>query len=351
MQGQKFDWAKRLGLSHPVVQAGMGGGCSGAKLATAVSLAGGLGTVGTMPEAAFRTALAETRRHCEGRPFAVNLLMPFIRPAHIDACLAERPAVAVRFYGFGADVVTRLQQAGIAVWQQVGDVEQARRALADGVDALIAQGSEAGGHLATGTMRREPLLRALREQVSPSSSVPILAAGGIYDADSAQQAIEQSADGVVAGTRFLLTPEADIHTVYKNRLLATHHTLATSLFSFGWVAPHRVAANAATKRWLNDNGDTPAWVLGLNRLLEPSRRVLPMSLATRLVRMQRLQRPFYTPFPLTPEMPRTAIELTPIYAGECICKINELSSTSDVVAELAQGCAAAETGPAQATQA
>lgn len=337
MNDERFEWAQQLGLRSPVVQAGMGGGCSGPELATAVSLAGGLGTLCTMPTTEFRTALAETRNRCNGKPFAVNLLMPFVRAAHIEACVKERPAVVVRFYGFGAGLVARLQQAGIAVWQQIGDVEQARRALADGVDGLIAQGTESGGHLATGTMRRDALLQALA-QAFGSSSTPILAAGGIHDAASAQLAIEQGACGVVAGTRFLLTPEADIHTVYKTRLLAAEKTLATSLFSFGWVAPHRVAANAATMRWVSPGGDAPAWILRVNRLLEPSRRLLPLSLGPRLVGMQSLRRPFYSPFPLTPQMPPAAIEVTPLYAGECISKINALRPAADIVEELAQGC-------------
>lgn len=249
----------------------------------------------------------------------------------------------MRFYGFGADLVARLQQAGIAVWQQVGDVAQARRALADGVDALIAQGAEAGDHLATGTVRRNDLLSALQQEIG-SSPVPIFAAGGIHDAASAQRAIEQGAAGVVAGTRFLMTPEADIHEVYRTRLLAAQKSLATSLFSFGWVAPHRVAINAATERGVGQGSDAPAWVVRMNRLLEPSRHLLPLSLGPRLVRMQRLQRPFYTPFPLTPQMPETAIDVTPLYPGECICDINALLPAADIVKELARGCAMAYGG-------
>src|SRR3546814_20601167 len=68
--------------------------------------------------------------------------MPFVRSAHVEACLRERPNVAVMFYGFDAALVRRLQHAGITVWHQVGTIEQAQRALADGVDGLIAQRSE-----------------------------------------------------------------------------------------------------------------------------------------------------------------------------------------------------------------
>lgn len=315
----------------------MGGGCSGSALASAVSLAGGLGTVGLMPAPTFRAALAETRRNCGGRPYAANLLMPFADQAHIEACLAEKPAVVVRFYGFGADLVGRLRQAGVAVWQQVGSIEQARHALADGVQALIAQGSEAGGHLATGTLRRDDLLTALRQALSPSP-VPILAAGGVYDGVSARAAVEQGADGVVAGTRFLLTPEAGVHDAYKARLLVSQKTLVTALFSLGWVAPHRVALNAATARWLDPDGNAPAWLLRINRLFEPSRRLVPPSLGPHLARMQRVGWPLYSPFALTPSMPKEAVEVTPLYAGECVQAISELRSAAEIVEDLATGC-------------
>ena len=339
MRQPNFQWCEDLGLRHPVVQAGMGGGCSGAELAAAVSRAGGLGTVGTMAPAEFRDALARTRRDCGDAPFACNLLMPFVREGHIRACLAEKPAVVVRFYGFGADLVTRLQQAGIRVWQQIGDLAQAQRALADGVDGLIAQGAQAGGHLATGSLRTDALLRALRNEL-PGCSVPILAAGGIHDQASAREAMTQGADGVVAGTRLLLTPEAGIHAAYKSTLLAAQQTVATWLFSFGWVAPHRVAVNAATQRWLDSRNDAPAWALRLNRWLEPARNLLPMTLAPRMVGMQRPGWPLYSPFPLTPDMQATAIDVTPVYAGECVRAINDVRPAADIVAELASGCAA-----------
>jgi len=144
MTAARFDWTQLLGLRHPVEPAGMGDGCAGPALAPAVSLARGLGTLGIMPATALRAAMAETGRGCNGQPcpvgqpYPVNLLMPFVRPAHIGACMGARPAVAVRFYGFGADLVARLKQAGIAVWQQIGDVDQARRALADGATQSTA---------------------------------------------------------------------------------------------------------------------------------------------------------------------------------------------------------------------
>src|SRR3546814_1399004 len=132
------EWQQQLGLRHAVVQAGMGGGLSTSPLAGAVSAAGGLGTVGIMPPGEFAAELKRTRALAGDAPFAANLLMPFVRSAHVEACLRERPNVAVMFYGFDAALVRRLQHAGITVWHQVGTIEQAQRALTDGVDGLIA---------------------------------------------------------------------------------------------------------------------------------------------------------------------------------------------------------------------
>ncbi|MGH8456774.1 MAG: nitronate monooxygenase, partial [Stenotrophobium sp.] len=252
------DWQTKLNLQYPVVQAGMGGGLSGAELATAVSLAGGLGTVGLMPPVPFHQALRETRERCGGKPFAANLLMPFVRKAHVEACIAERAAVVTMFYGFDRDLVRYLQSAGIAVWHQVGDTVQAQRALDDGVDGLIVQGEEAGGHLASRSgAPLSTLLPALRKL--GGNRCPLIPAGGIHDAASARKARELGADAVAAGTRFLLTPESEAHPAYQQRLLEAQDTLRTELFGLAWPALHRVVGNAATARWCKHDVNGPRW--------------------------------------------------------------------------------------------
>src|SRR6266481_4179442 len=142
------DLRDRLSIEHGVVQAGLGGGLSRAELAVAVSRAGGLGTVGIMGEpAAFRAEIRRARELAAGKPVSANLLFPVMRRAHVDACVAERVPVVSLFFGFDRRVVEALHEAGSVVMHQVGTVEQARRALADGADVLIAQGEDAGGHL------------------------------------------------------------------------------------------------------------------------------------------------------------------------------------------------------------
>lgn len=108
--------AERIGLTHPIVQAGMGGGIAGAPLAGAVSAAGALGTVGILPPAAFSRALREARELAgPGRPVAANLLLPFTRPAHVRACIDARVAVVVLHAGRSPAVIRELRAAGIEV--------------------------------------------------------------------------------------------------------------------------------------------------------------------------------------------------------------------------------------------
>ncbi|QHS10789.1 nitronate monooxygenase family protein [Sinimarinibacterium sp. NLF-5-8] len=327
------NWFETLGLRVPVVQAGMGGGLSTAPLAGAVSKAGGLGTLGILPPDEFAADMQRTRALAEGAPFAVNLLMPFVRPAHVAACIEQRPAVAVLFYGHDRDLVHALRAADIQVWHQIGSAGAAQQAIADGADAVIAQGVEAGGHLAGDV----PLAQLLPQVRAVSKSRPVLAAGGIFDAASSRRARALGADGVVAGTRFLLTDESNAHDEYKARLLSASTTLRTQLFGLGWPAWHRVAPNAATQKWCAASGEEPLWLRALNTLSIPSRRVIPLSAVVSMASQQRLGLPFYTAASKTKDMPEANIETTALYAGECVSHIESLQSAADVVAELARG--------------
>src|SRR4051794_41376666 len=120
------DLADRLRLEVPVVQAGMGGGLAMAELAAAVSNAGGLGTVGILPDpVAFAAELRRARGLAPGRPMAANLLLPFARPAHFTACVEAGVDVVVLFCGSAPGGVRRLRDAGILVLAQVGTPAQA----------------------------------------------------------------------------------------------------------------------------------------------------------------------------------------------------------------------------------
>lgn len=317
-----MDLRGRLSLEHSIFQVGFGGGLAGAELAGAVSRAGALGTIGLLGAGALRSEIRRARAMAPGRPLAVNLLMPFVRRAHVDACIDEQVTAVVLFFGFSRRMVSRLRAAGVFVVHQVGTPAEARRALGDGADALIAQGLEAGGHL----LGVEPALAALRRVLDVADGAPVLVAGGIADAAAVRAARAAGASGVVCGSRFLLTEECRAIPGYKARVLGASRTVVTNLFGFGWPARHRVVPNAATERWGNGGA--------LIRMSGLAGRVLPMSVGAKLARLQRLSIPVYSPMVATEE---GQLDVAPLYAGECVREIRRILPAAQVVEELAGG--------------
>ena len=140
-----MDLLDRLRLEYPIFQVGMGGGLSPPALAAAVSRAGALGTLGTVPAPMLAKDIALARSLAPSKPLAVNILLPFQLRAHVDACIAGRVDAVVLFYGFAPDAARALRNAGIFVVHQVGTVDEAVHAVCDGADALIVQGIEWAG--------------------------------------------------------------------------------------------------------------------------------------------------------------------------------------------------------------
>lgn len=240
-----------LGVRHPVVQAGMGG-VARAELAAAVSNAGGLGMLGMirMPADFIREQVQKTRALTD-RPFGVNLVPPVAPPPGVEAqfevCLEERVPVISLFWCDPTPFVERCHAAGIIVMLQVGSVEEGRRAVEAGVDIIVAQGMEAGGHV-RGSVGLLPLLPTVAEAVSP---VPVVAAGGIVEGSGLAAALALGADGVWVGTRFVASEESEAHPDYKKRLLnaSDTDTMYTEAFHIGWPprSPHRVLKNPLTE--------------------------------------------------------------------------------------------------------
>jgi nitronate monooxygenase len=330
--GVTADARDRLGIEHAVLQAALGGALSRAELAGTVSAAGGLGTVGMASAALYRGEIRGTRERANGRPFAANLLFPVARREHVEICIAERVPVVSLFFGFDARVVTALHQAGSLVLHQIGTAAQARRALADGADGLIVQGAGAGGHV----LATAALSRIGPEILDLAGGRPVFAAGGIHDRASAAAARALGASGVSAGTRFLLTHESHAHGAYKDRLLAAESSFETLLFGVGWPARHRVVGNAATARWCQDDPLGPGWVRAVNRMTATLGRVLPDRVQGRALRAQRIERPFFTPTPLTREMDARLVDVTPLYAGAAVGRIDHLAAAGETVRELSE---------------
>ncbi|BBX22231.1 hypothetical protein MTER_16420 [Mycolicibacter terrae] len=320
-----------LGLSTPVIQAGMGGGVAGAELAGAVSAAGGLGTVGLSDPQRFAADLRRAVTLAGGRPVAANLLVPFVRRAHIDACIAAGAALVVFHDGAPTRWIGALRAARIPVLCTAGDAEQTRRALAAGADGLVAQGVEAGGHL----VADRPLKVTLPEVLEAAGGAPVLAAGGVAAAHDVRALLAAGAEGAVAGTRFLLTEESGAHPAYKRKVLEAQRTVRTMLFGMGWPLAHRVIPNALTERWCARNELGPPPVRALNRITAPLGRLLPVGAQGTLLAMQRPAIPLYTPaLPLAGMDPAT-VERAALYAGETIHRINDIVPAAEALARLA----------------
>lgn len=313
----------RLGVDLPVVQAGMGGGIADHVLAAAVSEAGGLGTLGMRGPAGLAEEIAAARR-LTSKPVAVNLLLPFLRPAHRD--VVRDADVVVTFWG----APNRL---GPAPWlHQCGSVDEARAAHSAGADAVIVQGVEAGGHVRGRTPAFE-LLEQVRAALP--TGYPLLLAGGIADAADVRQALDAGATAAVAGTRFLMSHESRASDGYKARLVEGGTTVLTELFGLGWPGTHRVLPNGATDRWVGDDGRSPRTVSLVNRLAAPLVSRLPDRSHGLVARLQSGAVPSYSPIPPVIGTPDRVLEVSPLYAGQTVARIHQLAPAAQIVRDLA----------------
>ena len=290
------------------------------ELAAAVSEAGGLGTIGGA-RAPIAEELAAARR-LTGRPIAVNLVLPLLRPGDVQA--AADADVIVTFWG-------KPRRLAGGTWvHQCGSVEEARAAAAAGADAVIAQGVEAGGHVRGTT----PVLE-LVERVRAAVKIPVLAAGGIVDRSGVGEALDAGAVAAVLGTRFLLSEESRAHPDYKQRCLEAEGTVLTELFGLGWAdAPHRVIPNAATRRWLGDEPRGPRWIRLANRLATPLAARLPLAVQDRWLAVQRPSQPFLAPPMALDDGPPSLLDSGPLYAGANVSRISDISPAAQIVNEL-----------------
>jgi NAD(P)H-dependent flavin oxidoreductase YrpB (nitropropane dioxygenase family) len=241
---------ERLGIGLPIIQAAMGGATSPV-LAAAVSEAGGLGMLplSWAEEADLRRQIREVRART-GRPFGVNLVLAWPQAERLALVLDEGVRVVSFFWGEPDPAsVARVHAAGALALHTVGSAAEARRAVDCGVDVVVAQGWEAGGHV-YGTVATLALVPAVVDAVGP---VPVVAAGGIADGRGLAAVLALGAAGAWIGTRLLASAEAPIHAHYQRRLLAAGEadTVHTHLFDGGWPvdAPHRVLRNTTVAAW------------------------------------------------------------------------------------------------------
>jgi nitronate monooxygenase len=228
------------------MQAPLGRGAA-ARLATEVSQAGGLGTLGaSWTEPAILREQIRSITRVTDRPFCVNLVLDFEQDERLEVAVEERAPCVSFSFGLRPQLIARARAGGARVLVQVASADDARAAAAAGADALIVQGVEAGGHVQS-VVGLLPLLAEVRRAVS----LPLLAAGGIGDPASARAALAAGAVAVVMGTRFVASDECNAHPRYKAALLEAEarDTVLTPLFDVGWPAPHRVLRNSTYERW------------------------------------------------------------------------------------------------------
>jgi len=308
-----------LGLVHPIVQGPFGGGLSSVALAAAVSNGGGLGSFGAhnVPPADMKKLVDDLRKET-GRPFAVNLWVPQaaeadvphegpaldphierLRPYYdemgaappatpltypafgeqVDAAIAARPPVLSFVMGIPpADVLRRAAEAGIRTIATATTVDEAVAIEAAGLDAVVASGSDAGGH-------RGAFLRPVEEslvgtfslipQVADAVAIPVIAAGGIADGRGVAAALTLGASGVQIGTGFLPTAESNASAPHRAALASpgARVTVLTRLFS----GRHgRSIANGFTREMASAEAEVPAYPLQ-NALMLPIRRAAAAS--------------------------------------------------------------------------
>lgn len=284
----KPDFCTHYGVTYPVVLAGMAM-ISEPELVAAVANAGGLGILGTgmMPPDVLRASIAETRR-LTNRPFGVNQIVETtaLGPLTTEddlAVIAELQVSPIVFFWNlpPAHWLDGLRRSGVAVWQTVTSLEEAEAALAAGVDALMVQGLEAGGH----NRSQLPLIELLAPIARRAGSSHVIGAGGIADARSAAAALAAGADAVCMGTRFVACTESPAHPEWKERIVASTSadTVVTRLFGPEWPdAPMRVIRNRAVARAESAaEGSGPGAPVGHTRLfgqtyaMPPASAVLP----------------------------------------------------------------------------
>jgi len=332
MTALKTRLTEKYALTTPIVQAGMAFAGMAPPLCIAVCEAGAMGSiagVGIIPPEGNRQQVGGVQQGTS-RAFHVNYITPYTTADHIAVMVELKPA-AVSFHWGPPEAgwVDSLKAAGIDVWVQVGDVEAAEAAVNGGADAIVAQGSEAGGHNygAATTLALTPMVvdavgdRAL-----------VVAAGGISDGRGLAAALSLGADGAWIGTRFVASAEALVADEYKARLVAAGIGDTTMTHLFGRHHPEfnpmRVLRNRVVAEWSKRYEEVPADnsgedlvgrmdLFGEDTELRKFTNMVPMAGAT------------------------GDFEEFPLLSGEAVGLVRDVKPAADIVRDLTDGAAAA----------
>ncbi|MBA2460513.1 MAG: nitronate monooxygenase [Actinobacteria bacterium] len=325
---------RELGIEHPIFSVGFGA-AAGPELAAAVSNAGGVGVLGGSslePEEIRRRI--ERMRELTSRPFGVNLIIIYVElgiaegaavaEAQIAAAIEEAVPLLVLFCGDPTPYVGEAHRRGVRVAVQVGSVAEAERAAAGGVDIVIAQGYEAGGHVRA----RTSLLVNLPTIVDAVAPVPVLASGGIADGRGLAAALVLGAQGISLGTRFVASEEAWIPPEYKLRVVEAkaEDTVYGYLFDVGFPeTPHRMLRNRIVAEWEAAGRPEPG-----------SREHEDKTVGTRTMPDgARYEVPRYASIMAEPTF-EGDLDLVPLWAGESVSLVREVKPAAEIVRQIAR---------------
>ena len=235
-----------LGIEHPIFQAAMSWASSNSALVIAVSNAGGLGIIagGPMRPADFEKALKEIKAGTE-KPYGVNIPLNNPRaPQLLEIAFDARIPVMVASQGGPREHMPRFHGIGTKWLHVVASVEHAKKAEAAGVDALVVDGAEAGGHPPPAEVSTLVLVRRVVKAVK----LPVVASGGIADGAGVAAMLALGAEAVQLGTRFIATPEATVHDAYKAAVIKAD--VGDTAFVGRGGHPIRQLKNAFSEKYL-----------------------------------------------------------------------------------------------------
>jgi NAD(P)H-dependent flavin oxidoreductase YrpB (nitropropane dioxygenase family) len=250
----------RLGIELPIVQAPIGEGAT-PELVAAVAGAGALGMLAmSWREPDTIHSVMQRTSALTSRPFGVNFVLEWDQRRRLEICLEEGARIVSYFWSSltpGSPYVDEPHAAGATVMLTVGSSDEAKRAVDAGVDIVVAQGLDAGGHV-WGSVGTLSLVPAVVDAVAPT---PVIAAGGIGDGRGLAAVLTLGAQAAWMGTRFVVADEADTHPEYRDRIVRAMETDAVwsrDVFDGGWPdAPVRTLDNSTLRDWRDAGNPAP----------------------------------------------------------------------------------------------
>lgn len=237
-----------LNIEYPIIQAPIGS-ATNPVLASEVSNSGGLGMLAlSWKENQECIDIIRETKTLTSKPFGVNLVLDWNQDERVALCISEKVPVVSFFWGDSTKYIEKLKQHNIKICQTVSNSKEAIEYSKKGIDVIIAQGWEAGGHV-KGSVASSVLIPS----ISSKLNIPVVASGGFTNGQGLIAAISLGASGICIGTRFLMSNEAHIEDSYSDLISKSDENSTTyvkNLFNVGWEnAPHRILKNSTVLDW------------------------------------------------------------------------------------------------------